>query len=162
MNETLFLDICKENYLALIKMLERTITLCPDELWADNSLKPQFWKEVYHTIYYLDFYLGNNWKKKPDRFDIKENLGEIPEKILTKEDLQSYLEETREKCVNVLDNLTNDDLEKKPSHFWTGATLSHKLIYNIRHSQHHVGKINVILTSNGIDAAEWIIDPEKK
>ncbi len=161
MEDILFLDICRENYLALIQMIEQAITLCPDKLWEDKDLQPQFWQEIYHTIYYLDFYFGNNWRKKPERFECKENLGEVPEIILTKTDLQSYIEEVREKCLNVLENLTKEDLEGKNSYFWTGATLSHRLIYNIRHSQHHVGKINSILSSNGIEAAKWIFKPDK-
>ncbi len=161
MKVSLFLDICRENYLALMKMLEQAITLCPDELWINNSMQPQFWQEIFHTIYYLDFYFGDNWKKKPNRFDLEENLGEIPETILSKEDLQTYLNEVREKCVNLLGNLTKEDLEGKNSYFWTGATLSHRLIYNIRHSQHHVGKINSILRANGIEAAKWVVNPDK-
>lgn len=162
MKKSLFIDICRENYLALMKMIEQTIKLCPDQLWADKSLQPQFWQEIYHTLYYLDFYFGTNWKKQPERFEVKENLGEVPKTILSKEELLSYLDEIREKCVNVLDNLTNEQIQGKNSYFWTGPTLSHKLVYNIRHSQHHVGKINNILSANGIEAAKWVIDPKKK
>ena len=162
MKKSLFLDICRENYLALMKMLEQTIILCPNELWADKSNQPQFWQEIYHTLFYLDFYFGNNWKKKPERFDVEENLGEVPKTILSKEDLLSYLEEMREKCIDVLSNVTTNELQGKNSYFWTGSTLSHKLVYNIRHSQHHVGKINLLLSTNGIEAAKWVIDPKKK
>ena len=162
MNETLFLDICIENYLALMKMLERTINLCPDDLWIDSSLQPQFWQEVFHILYYLDFYFGTNWKKQPERFDVKENLGETPTIALSKEELLNYLEEMREKCTDVLSNLTNEQIQGKNSYFWTGPTLSHKLVYNIRHSQHHIGKINSILKAKGIEAAKWVIDPSKK
>ncbi len=159
MKDILFLDICRENYLALIQMVKQTISLCPDELWTNKNLQPQFWQEVYHTIYYLDFYFGTNWRKHPERFEIKENLKEVPETNLTKEDLKSYLEEVKEKCLKVLGNLTTAELEGKNSFFWTGATLSHRLIYNIRHSQHHVGKINSILSKYGIESAKWIIKP---
>ncbi len=158
MEDILFLDICRENYLALIQMIEQVITLCPDKLWAESTHQPQFWQEVYHTVYYLDFYFGNNWRKKPERFDCKEDLGEEPESILTKTDLQSYLKEVKEKCLLFLKNLTTAELEGKNSYFWTGSTISHRLIYNIRHSQHHVGKLNQILSKNGFEVAKWIIE----
>ena len=67
MKKTLFLDICRENYLALIQMIDQAITLCPDKLWGDSTHQPQFWQEIYHTIYYLDFYFGNNPRKHPER-----------------------------------------------------------------------------------------------
>jgi uncharacterized damage-inducible protein DinB len=129
-------------------------------LWDNKNYQPQFWQEVYHTLYYLDFYFGYNWKKKPERFDCEENLGKVPETILSKEELQNYLEEMRKKCSNVLGSLTKEDLVGTNSYFWTGATLSHKLVYNIRHSQHHVGKINLLLSTNGIEAAKWVIKSE--
>lgn len=162
MKDSLFLDICKENYLALMKMIEQTITLCPDNLWANSDLKPQYWQEIYHTIYYLDYYFGSNMRKEPERFDCEEDLGKVPNIILSKEDLQTYLEEVREKFLNILENLTKEDLEGKNSYFWTGSTLSHRLIYNIRHSQHHIGKINSILSAKGIKAAKWVINVEKR
>ena len=74
MENILFLDICRENYLTLIQMIEQAITLCPDKLWEEKTLHPQFWQEVYHTMYYLDFYFGTNWQKKPDRFECKRVL----------------------------------------------------------------------------------------
>ena len=104
-------------------------------------------------------------KKKPERFECEENLGEIPKNVLSKEDLRTYLEEVREKFLTLLKNLTKEELEGKNSYFWTGATLSQKLVYNNRHSQHHVGKINSILSTNGIEVAKWVIKinkPKKK
>ena len=162
MKKKLFLDIVKENYLALMKMLEQTIKLCTDELWSDNSINPQFWQEVFHTLYFLDYYFNEDWNKRPNRFEFSGNLDKIPATVISKEQLQAYLEEIKEKCINRLDNLSDADLEGESSHYWTGVTLSHHLIYNIRHSQHHVGKLNFILRSNGLEAAKWIIDSNKE
>ncbi len=157
MKDDLFLDICKENYFALIQMIEQAIDLCPDKLWSDDSHQPQFWQEIYHTIYYLDFYLGTSPRKHIERFDCKENLGEKPVSILTKPEMQSYLREVKEKCQNLFADLTAQEIEGKNSYWWTGPTLGHRLIYNIRHSQHHMGKINLILKQNGFEASKWVI-----
>ncbi len=162
MKKNLFLDIVKENYLALMKMLEQTISLCSDELWSDDSINPHFWQEVYHTIYYLDYYFSDDWKNKPNHFEIPGHLKKIPEMVLSKEDLQDYLNEVREKCINLIDNLTEDKLQKKDSFYWTGGTLGHRLIYNIRHSQHHIGKLNFILRSRGLEVSTWVIDSTEK
>jgi len=130
-------------------MIEQAIDLCSDKLWSDDSHQPQLWQEIYHTIYYLDFYLGSGPKKHIERFDCKENLGEKPVSILTKTE-------------NLLDNLTAKELEGKNSFWWIGPTLGHRLIYNIRHSQHHMGKINLILKQNGFEASKWVIKTKKE
>ena len=161
MEDSLFLDICKQNYLALIKMVQQAIDICPNNLWSKENHQPQFWQEVYHTIYYLDFYLSKNPKAHQPRFDFKENLAEKPTIILTKDEILTYLEEVKNKSQDLFNNLTSKEIEGKNSFWWTGSTLGHRLIYNLRHSQHHMGKINEILKKNGNEPSKWIIDPEK-
>lgn len=161
MKKTLFLDICNQNYLALLKMVEKAIELCPDGLWSKETDQPQFWQEVYHTLFYLDFYLSKNPKSHQSKFEFKENLGEKPSRILTKNEITDYLKEVETKTKEIFKNLTTSEIEGKNSFWWTGPTLGHRLIYNLRHSQHHMGKINEILKKNGIEAAKWVIDPEK-
>jgi hypothetical protein len=161
MKDSLFLDICKNEYYALIEMLHKSINLCSEELWDKRTETPPFWQLAYHAIYYLDFYLGDSPKNHEQRFDIKENLNERMENILTKKQLKDYLIEIKKKCSRVLDNLSTEKLEGKNSYYWTGPTLAHRLIYNIRHSQHHMGQLNLILRRNSNTAVKWVITPKK-
>jgi hypothetical protein len=57
----------------------------------------------------------------------------------------------------MLGSLTTEQLEGKNNFPWTGPTLAHRLIYNIRHAQHHVGWMNSILSRKTGTAAEWVI-----
>lgn len=139
-----FIEICQNEYHALIQMLQKEINLCSEELWNKEIDEPPFWQQAYHTIYYLDFYLGDNPKKRPERFPVKENLNEKMEEILSKQDLKNYLTEVKKTCDKVLENLTVEKLEGKNSYFWTGPTLAHRLIYNIRHSRHTIGSLSSI------------------
>ncbi len=157
MKDSLFIEICRNEYHALIQMLQKEINLCSDDLWNKEIDEPPFWQQVYHTIYYLDFYLGDNSKKRPERFTVKENLNEKMEETLSKQELLKYLADIEKKCDIVLENMTTKKLEGKNSYFWTGPTLAHRLIYNIRHSQHHIGRLNSILRRHMGDASKWII-----
>jgi hypothetical protein len=160
MKDSIFLDICKNEYHALIQMLHKAIDICADDLWDKEIGGPPFWQHVYHTIYYLDFYFGDSPKKHEQRFDIKEDLNERTKRILTKEQLIDYLIDVEKKCDGVLEGLSSKQLEGKNSYFWTGPTLAHRLIYNIRHSQHHIGHLNSILRRYGKDTSKWIITPK--
>ena len=162
MKDSLFLDICKNEYRALIEMLHKAINLCSEDLWEKEMENPPFWQLVYHTIYYLDFYLGDSPKKHEERYEIKENLNERLKRSLTKEQLKNYLVATKKKCNSVLEKLSVKELEGKNSYFWTGPTLAHRLIYNIRHTQHHIGQLNLLLRQNENDASKWLITPKKK
>ena len=157
MKDSLFIEICRNEYHALIQMLHREIDICSDDLWNKEIDEPPFWQQVYHTIYYLDFYLGDNPKIRPARFTVKENLKEKMEEAISKRDLKKYLTIVKKKCDQVLENLTADKLEGKNSYFWTGPTLAHRMIYNIRNPQDHIGRLNSILRRNVGDASKWVI-----
>jgi uncharacterized damage-inducible protein DinB len=46
-------------------------------------------------------------------------------------------------------------LEPEELHPWTGQTRMDRLLYVLRHSQHHLGEMNAELTRRGIKAAIW-------
>jgi uncharacterized damage-inducible protein DinB len=136
--------------------------MCTEELWNKEIDEPPFWQQAYHTVFYLDFYLGDNPKKPPDRFGFKENLNEKTEQMISKQELLDYLSDVEMKCDQILKELTMEKLEGKNSYFWTGPTLAHRLIYNIRHSQHHIGRLNSILRRHMGDVSKWIITTKKE
>jgi len=43
---------------AAIDTLENAIRACPENLWSDRSRKWEYWYWTYHTIFWLDYYLG--------------------------------------------------------------------------------------------------------
>jgi hypothetical protein len=57
MKDSLFLDACRMNYDAIFVMLDEIIKLCPDDLWNVRTDEPPFWQQLYHTIFYTDFYI---------------------------------------------------------------------------------------------------------
>jgi hypothetical protein len=65
---------------AAIDMLDNALQACPDNLWRDRlwddpSERPeytQFWFLVYHTLYWLDFYLSSTAEGFAPRTDSSE------------------------------------------------------------------------------------------
>jgi hypothetical protein len=146
----------------MLKMIRGSIEQCPDTLWSAESLKPRFWQEVYHALYYLDFYLGNDYDNYQPRFEVKESLNEVPETVLSKEELLDFTAELRKQCDLYFDSLSSSDLEGKNTHPWTGKTVTHKLLYNLRHSTHHMGKLSALLKQNEVEPFRWVTSPEKQ
>ena len=160
MKDALFLDICRNDYRAVFQMLRRAIELCPEELWDEQADEPPFWQQAYHTLWAVDFYLsdspGSSQKAsfiEGEAANLKHRSANAP----SRQQIQDYLEEVSRKCKTVLEGLTSDQLEGKNTFPWTGPTLAHRLIYNIRHAQHHVGWLNSVLSRKADRAAEWVI-----
>src|SRR5262245_51032939 len=47
----------KSQYHAALKTLREVIEKCPDAMWSDPAESAQFWRVVYHTLFYAHFYL---------------------------------------------------------------------------------------------------------
>jgi hypothetical protein len=46
-------------------------------------------------------------------------------------------------------------LEPERAHPWTSQTRVGKLLYNLRHIQHHLGEVNAELIRRGIEGVSW-------
>jgi hypothetical protein len=160
MKDSLFIDICRNDYRAVFQMVRRAIELCPDSLWNERTDEPPFWQQAYHTIFYIDFYLsdspGSSRVVAPVE-DEAANLKHIPASAPSRQQIQDYLEEAIKQCDLTLEKLASAPLDGENKFPWTGPTLAHRLIYNIRHAQHHVGRLNSILSRKTGKAAEWVI-----
>jgi len=160
MKDSLFLDICKNDYSAVFQMLHKAIELCPDELWNQRTDEPPFWQQAYHTIFYTDFYLSESpgsSRKVSFVEDEAANLEHIPANAPSRQQIQDYLGEISRNCEAKIERLASAPLDGENKFPWTGPTLAHRMIYNIRHAQHHVGRLNSILARKTGKAAEWVI-----
>jgi hypothetical protein len=162
MEDSLFLDICRNDYRAVLEMTREAIKNCPEALWNERSDEPAFWQQAYHTLFYIGFYIGDSPKSPQIESGIESeaaNLDHVPSTAPSRQQIQDYLEQVSKKCETSLSKLDPAALDGKNAFHWTGPTLAHRIIYNIRHAQHHVGWMNSILSRNGAKPARWVITP---
>ena len=145
---------------AAIDMLENAVLACPEELWRDRSRRPEFWYVVYHTLFFLDFYLADS----PERFappapftlDELDPAGILPERVYSKAEMRTYLEHGRENCRAAIRKLT-DERARRPCGFdRLDMTVAELLLYNMRHVQHHAAQLNLILRQQTDSAPRWV------
>lgn len=163
MKNELFLEICRNEYKAVLQMMRRAIELCPEELWDVRTDEPPFWQQAFHTAFFIHFYLGEqpeDPRENPTIENEAANLDHIPSRILSREEINEYLDEVGEQCEAKLREITPEWLEGENKFHWTGPTPAHRLIYNVRHAQHHVGWMNSILARKAEKAADWVITSE--
>jgi len=159
MEDAIFIAACQENYGAMFQMLRQTLNLCPEALWDDRTNGEPFWQRAYHALFYTDFYLSESPESfKPTFFvqgaaDLEQYQGSVP----TRPHLLDYLGSLSRNCEKALAGITPTALAGANTFPWTGATLAHRLVYNIRHTQHHIGDLNAILSRHNEKAAEWVI-----
>ncbi|MFI5236661.1 MAG: DinB family protein [Ignavibacteriales bacterium] len=141
-------------------MLENAIKACPEELWGDRTQKPEYWYLIYHTLFWLDFYLTDS----PDNYDPPKPFtlseldpeGLFPKIVYTRVDLLNYLEHGRNKCKQTIKNLTDEKVNKHYEYGTVEMSFSELLLYNMRHVQHGVGQLNLILRQKTNSAPGWV------
>jgi hypothetical protein len=150
--------VLRQQFGAAIDMLENAVRACPDDVWCDRTKKPEwvdndivgFWYLVYHTLFFLDFYLSNSLEDfgppAPFNRDEFDPAGLLPEQPYSKDVLLGYLDHCRRKCYATIDSLT-DEKARQPDRTRPEQNLSvaERLLSNMRHVQHHAAQLILVL-----------------
>jgi hypothetical protein len=142
---------------AALDMLSESITTCPELIWETDK---RFSKIVYHSLFFLDYYLTKEpiGFTQPEHFTYSEFEEEPELVIFTKKELQVYLGNCKTKAENFIFSLEESEMKKR----WINESKSMDfsmleiLLYNLRHVQHHVGQLNLLLRESCQSAPEWI------
>ena len=178
MNE-IFQESLWRNFAAVIDMLKNVIVICPDKVWQEDK---KIFYMVYHTVIFLDYYLTS--PVKDFYAELPYTIGDpnhlppdgvddvIPNRFYSKEELLAYIYSIREKCKKVItqtpkekftDRWINED-EIDMHGLCPSLVIKYSLLeilfYNLRHVQHHVAQLNLLLRRNANVATEWISQSE--
>lgn len=152
--------IISQQFGATIDMLENAMQTCPEKLWFDRSRQPEFWYLVFHTLFWLDFYLSDSAEgftpPSPFTLDEMDPAGLLPERPYTKEELQSYLEHDRQKCRKAIKTLTEKRARQRWIYGSRNFSVAEVFLYQIRHVQHHAAQLNLILRQKTDSAPPWV------
>jgi hypothetical protein len=145
---------------AAIDMLENAMQACPEELWSDRSQRPEFWYTVFHTLFFLDFYLSDSdhgfAPPAPFTLDELDPAGVMPDRVYTKDELQKYLEHGRKKCRETIAALTEEKARQRCGFEWVDVSVAELMLYNMRHVQHHTAQLNLMLRRTVDAAPRWV------
>ncbi|WP_295128412.1 DinB family protein [uncultured Chitinophaga sp.] len=141
---------------AAIDMLENAIKACPDHLW---DTKDQFWYIAYHTLFYLDYTSDGSPATfaPPSPYTLSEfdPTGIIPDTVYTKENLLIYLQHGRQKCHDRMTSLTPEEAEARFDDYKNYSVIE-RMVYNMRHVQHHAAQLNLLLRQGGAEPPGWV------
>lgn len=153
-------EIIWSQFGASIEMLENAIKACPENLWSDRTQIPEFWYLVYHTLFWLDFYLtddpANYSPPKPFNLSELDPEGILPDRVYAKDEILNYLTFCRRKCEETMMNLIDEKAKQNYKFGSIEMSFGELLIYNLRHVQHGVGQLNLILRQKIDSAPGWV------
>ena len=162
---------------ASIDMLKNIIALWPDQHW---NLTNKVYYLSFHTFLFLDYYLTippTNYAAplpftmiSPDKVPYYAVDDLLPGRLYSQNELLNGLQTCRQKCKQVIFGLTEESVHRlwidQPDDIAGSPTLQYSvleiLLYNLKHVQHHVGQLNLLLREETGHAADWISSVQDK
>lgn len=144
---------------AAIDSLELAIDACPDTLWGDRSRFPEYWYVVYHTLFFLDYYMSESPEgyAPPPPFTLTEldPAGVLPDRVYSKEEMRRFLDHGRQKVRAKIAEMSDEKAASR-SPFRDLPELEF-LLYQMRHVQHHTAQLNLMIRQvTQSDAPRWV------
>lgn len=159
-------EILWNQFGASIDMLTNVISNCPDDYFSTHR---RFYYIAFHSAIFLDYYLTfppNDFSpplpftQKEQEERPKEAIDDlIPNKTYNKQEIVEYLKQSREKCKQIINDLTNENLNMRFKEGNEPNDMDYPileiLLYNMRHTQHHTAQLNMLLRQHTDKHMQW-------
>ena len=124
-----------------IEMLQNVIEQSSDDLWTLHGGNSTIWEQVYHATFWLNAW-ARDWstpfEKPAFHSDQALELESGASPMITREQMQDYLDKAKRECLSFLDSLADDTLLIEQHN----NTPAGRILGQIQHVQHHVGIIH--------------------
>jgi hypothetical protein len=149
----------QRQYHSTLVMLHSVLEACPDELWIKEYGGTAFWREAYHALFWMHNFLGLRDKRfapQPFGVDIDPWVIRPAQNTCTRTRALRYAAQTGAYIDEVFDAMTLDELDAADAYDETDfRSVYHRLMYGLRHVQHHVGKLTAYLNLEGVQLNHW-------
>lgn len=139
--------------------LRDAVTKTPADEWRKGDtdyLIPA--RLAYHIVYSADSYATHRGYKEHRpyrRFKLNWEAA-TPDELPSREQLFTYINETEVAVKEWLLGLGDEGLlEEQVDYEWTGERRLGRALYLLRHNQWHIGELNALLCTRGLEPVEW-------
>jgi hypothetical protein len=153
---------------AAFTMLEHAMENANDTTWTTRINNMPFWQICYHVLWFTDYYFhADQATFRPQSFDMEgihnywvkpdSQMMENQKHPISKRNMKAYSKYVRQKADQFIQNIT-DAYFTTPSPFeWHGFPKIDLVDYNLRHLQHHVGQLDIVIRRDQNTGNPWIM-----
>jgi hypothetical protein len=157
-------EILKNQMLAALATLNQCVENCPEREWNESHGDAPFSQVVFHTLFYLDYYLSRNPEEfRTQKFhnehreifrDYEELEDREPREIYTGKEIETYINFCHNKIENCFNGTDKNYPLVKAGH--RNMTIMELAIYNTRHGQHHAAQLGLLLQQITSKTLKWV------
>jgi len=161
-NSPSLISILRDQFFSSYQMLEALVEVCPDDVWYGVYNEVPFWYQVYHTVYFVDYWFrmdqdGAGFPSMPLDARIPPEFElEVPAGIsISRESMRAYLRLIREKLTQIFASIKESDLSHPAFSQEPEVTLLDAIFSQTRHIMYNIGYCNGILRGRNLPEADW-------
>lgn len=165
----LIAEAMRNQFFSSFKMLKTLVDVCPEEIWAGYFNEVPFWYQVYHVVYFVDFWLRESYigtefrcmafdERIPPEFE--HDIG--PDLHISLADMKAYLQKLEEKLGRFFEWLYDDRMAQPVIEGESQFTYTDVIACQIRHIMYNIGYCNGILRQKGLEESDWYAYNEKE
>ena len=152
----------RDQFFSSYQMLETLVEVCPDDVWYGVYNDVPFWYQVYHTVYFVDYWFRTDQEvtrfpsmpldpRIPPEFE-----SEVPTGLsISRESMRAYLCLIREKLIIIFASMKESDLSHPAFAQEPEVTLLDAIFSQTRHIMYNIGYCNGILRGRNLTEADW-------
>lgn len=169
----------QQQYDAALRMLRIAVERCPDELWDNRGGgEAPFWQQAMHTVFYTRLYLCPSEQHADVARNLGtagEQIGvplldtsdegcrrvfmavwsltaesSTPPRVVTREEMLGRIRLIEEAVPGAVLRVCGPDADGPSPMSWMTRSPLELLLYNLRHVQHHIGRLYSLLGRAGL------------
>ncbi len=138
------------------------VGICPEEVWAASYNEVPFWQQVFHYVYFIDFWMRERYDDSEWHTMIFDNAyttdlyaDSYEGLFISKEKMTAYLDAIQAKTTRIFNSLNDEMLNISVYNNDPRYTYTDVILGQIRHIMYNIGYLNGILRELGLPESDW-------
>ena len=158
----LITEALRNQFDSTFHMARVLVKVCPENIWACSYNEVPFWQQVFHYVYYIDFWMrekydDSEWRTMifDDAYTTDLYAASYEGLLIQQDKMLEYLDVIQAKTTNIFDQLDDEKLSASVFENETRFTYADVIIGQIRHIMYNIGYLNGILRELGLPESDW-------
>ncbi len=155
-------EALRNQFVSTFHMARALVEVCPESIWAESFNGVPFWQQVFHFVYFMDFWMRESFDDTELHFEIFDNAytpdldAESYDGLFIKRDaMLRYLDAVHAKTARLFDFLHDAALGIAAYDNDPQFTYADIITCQIRHVMYNIGYLNGILRGKGLLESDW-------
>lgn len=158
----LITEALRKQFDSTFHMARILVKVCPEKIWATSYNEVPFWQQVFHYVYFIDFWMrekydDSEWRTMifDDAYTTDLYADSYEGLFISQDKMLEYLDVIQMKTTCLFDNLNDEKLSTSVYGNNPQYTYTDVIIGQIRHIMYNIGYLNGILRELGLPESDW-------